>query len=328
MSAPVVLLGPQRPNLNLQSALHALDVRGSVVCITAGQRLDEADDATLRRELHPQAVSLPIYGLFERIASVAPDLAHAYKERQNRVRKLKALYRVRLHAALSVVRRLIGRKDDDPELVRLALDAAVLSLREIDSSYLGWSDAAHGRFDSTTDPRAHPRVASVRARARAQLLGAGAVVIQGGHVGVLRNRLDFFGLGELLVEANQRGVPIIASAGGAMALTDRVVLFHDDPPHGVGDPEILDRGLGVVPGLVLFPDAAQRLRLDDRARVAALARRFGPAACLALESGAVLARRGGVWRNEGASDLVLRFGDDGGLSPVGELEGGADAANS
>ncbi len=322
MPGPVVLLGPQRPHPNLRAALDLLERLGAaapsprsgpIVCISAGWRQDEADEATLRRDIHPDAVSLPLYAAFERISRTAPELASAYKERQARVRKIKALYRVRLHPAISAARRLVSRRHEDPELVDHFLTAAVGSLQEIDRGFLELVGAVHQAFEARFDPQAHDEVAQVRARAQELLLEARAVVITGGHVGVLRNRLAFFGMDGLLCAANAAGLGVAAWSAGAMALTERVVLFHDDPPHGVGDPELLDRGLGVVPRLVLFPDANHRLRLDDAPRVGALARRFGPARCVTLESGAMLSLQRGRWVNHGPRESAHE------LSPKGVL---------
>lgn len=297
-----------------------------MVVITAGWRLEEAETDALRRDVHPHAVSLALYSEFERLASAAPALAQAYKERQARIRKMKALYRIRLHPALAVVRRLVARLDEDPELVGPALAAAVQTVREIDAQFLHWSDAQHQAFFQAFDPHTHPRVARVRAAMVSAFSHARAVVVAGGHVGVLRNRMDFFGLGPLLSQALARGVGLVAWSAGAMALADRVVLFHDDPPHGVGEPELLDRGLGVLPGLVVFPDARHRLRLSETHRVAALARRFAPAACLGLDSGAWLEYREGSWLDWGEEDAAYQLGEDGSARAL--PRGGADAPNS
>ncbi len=65
-----------------------------------------------------------------------------------------------------------------------------------------------------------------------------------------------------------------------MAISERVVLFHDDPPQGPGVSEVLDEGIGLVPGVVVFPEPEQRLHLNDAGRTGLLARRFAPALCL------------------------------------------------
>ncbi|MBS0395160.1 MAG: Type 1 glutamine amidotransferase-like domain-containing protein, partial [Proteobacteria bacterium] len=112
---------------------------------------------------------------------------------------------------------------------------------------------------------------------------AAAVLVAGGHVAVLLNRLRLFGLAALLERK-----PLIAWSAGAMALTERVVLFHDRPPQGAAHAEVLEPGLGLVPGVVALPHAAARLALEDAVRVQAFARRFAPARCLALDHGSLV----------------------------------------
>ena len=70
-----------------------------------------------------------------------------------------------------------------------------------------------------------------------------------------------------------------------MALSERVVLFHDFVPHGVAQTEVFGEGLGVVQGLVPLPHMRRRLRVDDRVRMSVLARRFAPARCVVLDDG-------------------------------------------
>ena len=111
---------------------------------------------------------------------------------------------------------------------------------------------------------------------------AAAVLVAGGHVAVLLNRMRLFGLGDALARR-----PLVAWSAGAMALTERIVLFHDRPPQGAAHPEVLDAGLAIVTGVVALPHAAARLTLNDPARVRTFARRFAPAQCLALDHGSL-----------------------------------------
>ena len=80
------------------------------------------------------------------------------------------------------------------------------------------------------------------------------MLIAGGHVAVLVNRLRLFGMRALLGHK-----PIAAWSAGAMALTTRVLLFHDRPPQGAGNAEIFEHGLDLVPDAVFLPHAATRL---------------------------------------------------------------------
>ena len=81
---------------------------------------------------------------------------------------------------------------------------------------------------------------------------------------------------------------MIAWSAGAMALTERVVLFDDHGPEGNTEAEVFDRGLGRVQGVVALPHARRRLRLDDRDRCAVMARRFTDQHCVLLDDGTAL----------------------------------------
>jgi hypothetical protein len=98
-----------------------------------------------------------------------------------------------------------------------------------------------------------------------------------------------------------------------MALSNRVVLFHDSPPQGPSDPEVFEAGLGVLGGVVPLPHAQHRLHLADRARVSLLARRFAPDLCLPLFGGEYLAWHEGRWA---ARNAVQRLEPDGSLGEV------------
>jgi hypothetical protein len=124
-------------------------------------------------------------------------------------------------------------------------------------------------------------VAAHRREMAALIAPTDVIVIAGGHVAVLLNRIRLFALAPLF-----EGRPIIAWSAGAMALSERVVLFHDHPPHGRGIAEVLDAGLGLVRDLVVLPEPRQRLRLDDTHRVGMFAQRFAPTPCVTMDHGA------------------------------------------
>jgi hypothetical protein len=173
------------------------------------------------------------------------------------------------------------------------LEDALIAVRALDAHHLQRSAALDDQIRERI--RAKPRASVQRHREQvARLLeGAGALLIAGGHVGVLLNRLRLF---RVLEQSGE--LPIVAWSGGAMVLTERIVLFHDRPPQGAGDAEVYAPGLGLLRGVVPLPHASARLDLHDPRRVAQFARRFGPAACVALDAGTRLDRRRGEdqWR--------------------------------
>jgi len=307
------VLGPQRPTPNAPACLDELGGQGSVLVITAGWRHDETDDEALRRHLGPDVVLLPIYTWFEVVTKELPELRAAYRARQDKLLQLRRLHRLRLHPALEVVRSLWDQGLAGDPIMASELRSAMAHVRALDEEMLLRGDAIMEAFRPSIEGWwSHKVVASLMEKARDAVASARTVAITGGHVAVLLNRLRFFGVDRALTDRFHAGGNIVAWSAGAMVLTERVVLFYDDPPDGPTHPEILDRGLGLVKDVVLLPHARQRLRLDDRDRVALLAQRFGPTACLGLENGAWLARDGDEWINRGLEQAAVRLTEDGG----------------
>ena len=137
------------------------------------------------------------------------------------------------------------------------------------------------------------------------LKGVNAILIAGGHVAIILNRLKIFG-----ILNTQQELPIIAWSGGAMALSDQVVFFHDSPPQGPGDPEVLRAGMGIFQDVLPLPDAQSRLNLEDQARVELFARRFEHFQCVLFDDRTILERSQGVWTSTGSDD-AMRLGTEG-----------------
>ena len=302
----LILLGPQRPRANAPQALAELAATGPIVVIAAGWRHEESEETLLQRYLGPEARVLPLYGWFDRIMREREALRETYGARQDALKDLRVLHRLRLDRALAAMRDLLVQSSD---LGRALAQQALEDVRRIDRQLIHQTDAiveAHGRpWD------VDPLVTEHKQRARETLEQASVIVLVGGDVAVLRSRLEFFGVGPVLSEQYRRGTVLVAWSAGAMALTERIVLFYDDPPDGPANSEVFDRGEELVPGLVLLPHARQRLRLDDPQRVRLLARRFAPSTCLGLENGAWLVQTSEGWFNRGPARSATRLDLDG-----------------
>ena len=83
------------------------------------------------------------------------------------------------------------------------------------------------------------------------------LAVAGGHVGILLRCLRLFAV------VPRPELPVVAWSAGAMAMTERVVLYNDRGPQGVQGAEVWDRGTGRVRDVVAMPHARRRLRLDD-----------------------------------------------------------------
>ena len=278
----VLLLGPQGRRETLARQLGLLGIDGRVAVVTAGWQEREEETLALQAHLEGRAENLRLHGRADEVFEHDPELAAAHRKRQQTFRQLRRLYDLRLSHALEALSALRHRSED-AALVEEAREAALETVRRIDADHLDRIDRVHREWSE----RAHLEQNEVVARHRdeiGEILSRCAVVaIAGGHVAVLLNRLRLFDVMALAVDH-----PLVAWSAGAMALTDRVVVYHDTPPQGFGNPEVFERGFGLVRGLVALPHARRRLLLDDRERVARFARRFAPAACVTMDEEAAL----------------------------------------
>lgn len=276
------LLGPQYRMPNLRQCLEAMALDGPLVAITAGWQDREGELEELRAHVARPVADLGLYVRAEHVYADDAELAAAARERQERLQELQDHYRLRLHALMTAVEELAPAPDESPAR-RAARRAALGDVRRLDRRHLAATAREHAAFARRWQRAPRPSLAPHRAALATAIEAAAAVLLAGGHVAVLLNRLRLFGLGPLLERK-----PLIAWSAGAMALSDRVVLFHDRPPQGAAHAELLEPGLGLVPHVVALPHAGARLALGDRARVQTFARRFAPARCLALEHGTLI----------------------------------------
>jgi peptidase E len=322
VSRALGLLGPQRLTPTLIDAVRALGVEGPLATVTAGWQERENDAQELVEHLKGRALPLELHKLAEDAFAKDPELARAHHARQDAFRRLQDLYRYRLDSTKRLVRELMRRtapqnghgrgNDHGNGRAAAALVAeredAIDAVRRLDARHLERLDAIHAEWDAEVRPWERDAVARHRAAIAKTLADSAGLAIAGGHVAVLVNRLRLFGVLELLGDK-----PVVAWSGGAMVASDRIVLFHDHPPQGAGNAEVMDRGLGLAPGLVLLPHARRRLALDDPGRVTIFARRFEPATCLALDDGAHLLFHDDRWH---AGEGVRRLTADGTLTAL------------
>lgn len=304
-----VLLGPQRFRPTLSATLQSIGVQGPVAVVTAGWQEREDEDAELIDHLRGDGVNLEIYRRYEDALERDPALSAALRERQERFQRLQRLYRVRLEYALAPARDLLGRTEDD-EFLTEHRRAAIRSIRTLDRQHLTRLRALHREFEARHAPTRRPAVAAQRRAIAGMIQRSAALAIAGGNVAVLLSRLRLFDLPGLL-----EGQPVVAWSAGAMALCERVVLFHDSPPQGAGNAELFEAGLARCRGLLPLPSASQRLRLGDPARVTLMARRFSPATCVALDPGARVDWDGNSWQPGPGTRHLARNGTVTALRP-------------
>jgi hypothetical protein len=278
-----ILLGPQR-RPTLDAVVRAFP-DGPFATVTAGWQEREPDDGELQALLGGRGVGLELYRRWLDVQERDPEYAAAERGLQGVLGELADLYLLRLDYALQAVYALQHRPGVSAEPVA----EAIAAVRSLDAAHLDHVNEVRGEFFDRLRPHDRPVIASHRRAVAGLLAEAAALVMAGGHVGVLAEVLHLFNVAAALqstaLQSTAGRSPVIAWSAGAMALTDRIVLFGDRSPHGPGHPEVYGSGLSVVRDVVLLPHARARLLLDDTPRMAVFAQRFGPARCLPLEAG-------------------------------------------
>jgi hypothetical protein len=303
----VVLLGAQRFQPTLGEAVAELGVKGKIATITAGWQEREAEDDDLDEHLGARAVNLMLHQRGEEVFRDDAELHEAHRERQEVLRHRQDFYRIRLEHELDA-QHVIRQRAAPAAILDDEREASIDAIRELDTWHLGKCTAVRNAFEEKMAPSTRPVVQKHLAELRAIVRECDAIAIGGGHVATLLNRLMLFRVADL-VETRV----VFAWCAGAMAVSDRVVLFHDNPPQGPGAAEVLDAGMGLVPGTVVLPQPEDRLRLDDAARVQVMAHRFSPDVCLAFP-----ARSRITWKNRRFTSVhgVIGLMPDGEAAPL------------
>lgn len=277
----IALLGPQHAQPTLRSVLDQSGMPGPYVLVAAGWEEREAETGSLEQHLGTSVQNLGAWPACERAFERDVQLRDLMFARYDRMRELRRIYIVRLNAELEALRDLLGRTDPaaPDALVGPALGPAFDALRALDAHHCARVTQLN---DETFDAARRSEALKADTERMAEMLaGAGTLLIAGGHVGILYNRMRLFGV----LEALRPAASIAGWSAGAMVLTERIVLFHDSPPRGPGDAEVHGPGFGLARGITVLPHASSRLDLENKARVAILSQRFAPSMAVALDDG-------------------------------------------
>lgn len=291
-----ILLGPQRFTTTVQATLRSLDCEGPVAMVNSGWEEREAEDAELRGVFDDRGVNVSLYSRAVETLASDRDLRVAILEHRTRHAELRAFYGIRLQAAWDTVFAVMRRSSKD-DVAEGARRSAVQALRDVDD----WYAYEVARIVETTATSQVVQSSEALARQRREVAeiisGAALVAVAGGHVGILMETL------RLLDVAIPLQTPVIAWSAGAMAVCDPVVLFHDFAPRGVTAPEVHDRGLGRLRGVIPLPHARRRLALEDRQRMALFANRFPAHRLVPLDDGTIVRFSGQVGPGDGPTVL-------------------------
>ena len=286
----VLLLGPQGRHNNVVEAISKLAVDGPIATITAGWEERDGEDSELSEAFGGRIRNLGLYARTESLFRADGEVRQVLYERYDRLRELQGVYRLRLAGQLQACRTLLEAQKQDAldALYVPEIDDALRAITELDAHHLHRVSALDAEIAERLDVANRSSLQQPMEELRTILSSCEALLIAGGHVAILLNRLRLFSVLDLAP-----ALPIVAWSGGAMVLGERIVLFHDSPPQGSGDAEILSAWMGLIQGLLPLPHASERLRLTDPARVALFARRFARETCVCMDGGELI---------EGSSD--------------------------
>lgn len=261
--------------------------------INAGWEEREDESAELDAALDGRALNLRLFHRLGDVLAKDPTFASAASRFRIRHDDLTTLYRTRLDHVKEEVYAIAALVPTHPAgahqsaAYRGLLDA-VENVRRTDDWYLRELGLLYGLLAEEGQTETSGMIGWHRGEVVAALSGCAAMVLPGGNIRSLMSAIRLF---RVAIPAE---LPVIAWSAGAMALTDRIVLFHDFGSTAARETELFDYGLGRIKGVVVFPHARRRLRMDDQNRLAILAQRFHDAECVVLDDGTLLDVRDGV----------------------------------
>ena len=242
----IAVLGPQRRTTAARTAVAELIPTGSVATINAGWREREAADAELGEVLGGRMVNLRLYQRWSELIAADSEYAAAERKLPSDLEEQQAVYAV---AAVPRVAALdeVNRRDKMPAVRAAAVADGIRALRALDAWHLDEVAASRQQFYRTTQIGERQNVAEHR-RQLAELVDD---ELRDGDHRRARGRavhlLHVFGLAAMIK------TPVITWSAGAMALSDRVVLFGAHRPAGRRLPEVWADGLGAFSGGAAVP---------------------------------------------------------------------------
>jgi hypothetical protein len=270
--------------------------------VTAGWEEDEAQDQEIHEAVPNRIFNLNLFQRTESLFAEEPEIIRLLQERQDKLRHLRDVYRMRLGLAIKAAQET---RATESELVRFDVEceSSLEMIRQIDRQYYLRTTQICDEYEMRLQLDRRARVMRHRTELQVLLDGVEALLIAGGHAAIILNRLRIFALLELNLH-----LPVIAWSGGAMALADQIVFYHDFLPQGDSNPEVLRAGMGCLEHLLPLPDARNRLRLDDRRQMSMFAERFSNYDCVLFDEHCWVESHGGRWQASRDTQRLERSG--------------------
>ena len=260
--------------------------------------------------------NLSIYHEFNRFRRNEPELYRQYHEKQGVIIKAKEFYRRKNSDFVRILREQTQFVKDSYAGVGLAqilaydvaarrsglprmgqgelifhyycqdIQDTLAKIVDNDNAMVRVCKEVERAFRDRSRVDENPLFITMRDELRRRILSANTILIFGGRVSVLLNRLWFFRLHDVLQEALCRGTNFCSVSAGSVVLAQKVILYDDFWGDRAARPrkefEFFDNGLGLVKPVTLFPHCMDRIQTDDPDNLAYLARRFAAGVCVGL----------------------------------------------
>ena len=293
-----------------------------VLLVTAAWQQEEFNEAHLKNHLYAWGVApviagaveenvqnLSLYHEFDKFVASEPGLGGRYRAKQASVQLVSRLYRRSTRAGVELLEAQLGEikaefpevglaelLDEEPspdrwghrDFSREEIANRLKRIQKNDSWLIRCLDRIEETFARDSALKGNPLWQKKREVMARRIRESATIVIYGGHLPVLINRLHFFDLAPVFEEALGNGTTIVARSAGTMVLGDRIVVYHDDHVDRHHTFELLGRGMGLVSRVLVLPRHVQRIRQDSCDHLAFLARRFGQRVCVGLEDKSLL----------------------------------------
>lgn len=262
--------------------------------------------------------NLSIYHDFNRLRQADHDLYRHYHAKQQVIQAFKRFYREKNSGLIRILQKQLSLLRQSFPGISLAqvlahnvqhgqsrlsqynpwemlyhyacqdIQASMAKLRAHDEAMLQICHEIDQAFIESSGLRQHPLYQQLRQTLAERILSSNSIFIFGGHIAVLFNRLNFFDLKEVFLEALERGSNFYTVSAGSMALCEYVVVFDEDSNEWTGtqrmyDFELFDKGFGLVSKIQLFPHCKDYIAIEDPDTIAYTAARFNRSLCVGLD---------------------------------------------
>lgn len=301
--------------------------------------------------------NLSLYHDFNQLRATDPELYKRYHAKQQVIQAFKRFYREKNSGLIRILQNQLALLRESFPGISLAqvleydisagqaelsrfnpwqllwhyacqdIQASLDKLRAHDEQMLGICHEIDAAFVQSSGLNRHPLYLQLRQALCERILSSNSIFIFGGHVAVLFNRLNFFNLKDVFLEALSRGTNFYTVSAGSLCLCQYMVVFDEESNEWTRtsrmyDFELFDKGFGLVSKIQLFPHCKDYIAMEDPDTIAYTAARFNQSQCVGLDMNSFLLME--TYQHEGREyERFSSVGPDEGLyllQPTGKVE--------